>query len=618
MKKKGSGDELVVFLSSVDDQVVDALADRFSVVIAPNDPPSAVIEHCGFRRAHLVASGQPAAVALDLFQRRSDLVQSLAISEFEPEDHAEFRTLFELIDVPLLLINPNAFFQAMHAAVATSQLIKLESGDPRNLAHALWSHLLRARGSETQRTVVARPRPIFIDATTPAHAMLTILGHRRARCFVSAKAPADPAGHAVLVPHDQTAIAMAQGHWLISGRPQAAITESQPMVGNIPVVLLSQPRNAATAHAPSLETMIDGALAQRIPVRLPLPASDEAAPPVQVQFGNAARLQPAAPVEPSRDAVDRAARMLAAAQRPLIVTRELGRYRGGPEALVQLAQRLGIAVVEHGRRSFFNFPTNHSLHLGFNSSPVVKHADVVLIVECEEPWDAEFTNLSHDPLIIDAGMSPRPADITLAGDPALALRRLTASLEKVRPERDKVSARIAAFASEHRRVLQQAQSRAIAEAARPFVTAQFLSYCIGEAIDDRVTIWNDSNLDPQLVARRLTDSWFASSAQGWVFGAAIGANLANRDQTMVVVMSDESYLASEPLAAHTVANGKKLPIVVIVFNQVTTVKCDAVAESCGAKGMYIEEPRDLLAGIRRAIEFARMEKRQVLVNVAVG
>ncbi|GEM_PF-1781602 len=617
MKKKGSGDELVVFLTAIDNQVVDALADRFSVVVAPSDPPSAVIDHCGFRRAHLVASGQAAALALDLFQRRSDLVQSLALSDFEPEDHAEFRALFELIDVPLLLINPNAFFQAMHAAVATSQLVSIDA-DPRLYAQALWSHLLRARASETQRTVVAKPKPIFVDASTPAHAMLTILGHRRARCFVSATAPADPVGHAVLVPHDQTAIAMAQGHWLISGRPQAAITESQPIVGNIPVVLLSQTKPAADPQPQALESIIDNALAQRLPVRVALPSSDETIPPLQVRFGNVPRLQPPAPVEPSRDAIDRAARMLAAAQRPLIVTGELGRYRGGPEALVQLAQRHGIAVVEHDRRSFFNFPTNHPLHLGFKSSPFVKHADVVLVVECEEPWDAEYTNLSHDPLIIDAGISPKPADVTLAGDPALALRRLTASMDKARAEREKVAARAAAYASEHRRVLQQAQSRAIAEAARPFVTQQFLSYCIGEAIDDRVTIWNDSDLDPQLIARRLPDSWFASSAAGWVFGAAIGANLANRDQTMVVVMSDESYLASEPLAAHTVANAKKLPVVVIVFNQATTVKCDAVAESCGAKGMYIEEPRDLLAGIRRAIEFARMEKRQVLVNVAIG
>ena len=535
--KKGAGDELVVFLTPVSDQVTDALADRYCVAVAGDEAPAAVIEQCGFRRAHLVGRGMS---ALDFFILRSDLVQSLVLADASPDDPAEYRTVLDLIDVPLLLLNSNPFLAALHAAVPMSQLLAIDFDDPRALTRAFWSHLLRARGIETQT--------------------LTATNHRGRppRAFISTSVQSEVMGDSVLVPHDDVAIAMAQGHSLISGRPQSALTNTTPRVTTIPL----------------------------------------------------APVTPSPVTEPSAESIERVARVIGAAHRPLIIAGELGRHRGGPEALVQLAQRHGIAVVEHGTRPFLNFPTQHPLHLGFNSSAFVKYADAILVIECDEPWPPEFTNLSHDPKIIRKG-------IDLGGHPALAIRRLTSSLDKSRPDRERIAGRLAAYASEHRRVMQQAQSRAIAEAARPHITPQFLSYCIGEAIDDRVTIWNDSDLDPQLVPRRLADSWFGSPVPGWIFGAALGGQLANRDQTMVIVMSDASYRASEPLAAHAVANAKKLPVVVIVFNEDATVRSDAVAEACGAKGMRVENPRELAASIRAALQIARGEKRQVLLNVVV-
>jgi len=354
------------------------------------------------------------------------------------------------------------------------------------------------------------------------------------------------------VPHDDVAIAMAQGHRLISGRVQTSVTKSSPKL----------------AMPPDLGPV----------------------------------------TEPSADSVERAARVITAAHRPLLIAGELGRHRGGPEALVQLAQRHGIAVVEHSERAFFNFPTQHSLHLGFNTSAFVKYADAIVVIECDDPWDTEFTNLSHEPKIIRTG-------VDLGGHPTLAIRRLTSCLDKSRPDRERIGGRLAAYASEHRRVMQQAQSRAIAEAARPHITMQFASYCVGEIVDDRVTIWNDSDLDPQLVPRRLADSWFSSPVPGWVFGAALGGQLANRDQTMIIAMTDESYRAGEPLAAHSVANAKKLPVVVIVFSAETQVKSEQVAEACGVKGMRVENPRELPAALRAALQIARGEKRQVLLSV---
>ena len=174
-------------------------------------------------------------------------------------------------------------------------------------------------------------------------------------------------------------------------------------------------------------------------------------------------------------------------------------------------------------------------------------------------------------------MSGFPSDVTLAGNPALAIRRLTSILDKSRPDRDKITGRYAAFASEHRRVIQAAQSRAIAEAARASITRQFLSYCVGEAIDDRVVVFNESGVDPQLVPRRLPDTWFEGIA-----GAAAGAQLAGAGITTLVARPN-----------------------MLVFN----------AGRAAGESFDVASPRELAAAIHRALSAARAENVQTTLNV---
>jgi len=320
------------------------------------------------------------------------------------------------------------------------------------------------------------------------------------------------------------------------------------------------------------------------------------------------RQQPCASSEPSADAVARAARLIQAAQRPIVITGELGRHRGGPEALLQLAQRHAIPVIEHGRRTFFNFPTRHPMHLGFNPSPFVKQADAIIAIESAVPWLPAFANVGHRPKVVQIGVDPLqsrlplssfPSDVTLAGNPALTIRALTSLLDKSRPDRDKIAGRFAAFASEHRRVMQAAQTRAIADASKPAITKLFLSYCIGEAIDDRVVVFNEHGADPQLVPRRLPDSWFESSladVPGWSHGAALGAQLAAPDLTMLVTVAGRH--------AHDRSAETNVPIVTIVFN-----------DGNGQFGVPVASPRELPAILKGALSTAREQRNAVVLNV---
>ncbi|MEO8035712.1 MAG: thiamine pyrophosphate-requiring protein, partial [Acidobacteriota bacterium] len=650
----------------------------------------------------------------------------------------DYRRMLELIDVPMLLIGgkldritlTDPLLTTIQAAVPTAELVELEGANhfsnldkPVEFTRALRSHLLRARSGRSQRLKLAEGTSITVEASTAAHALMSLLNQRGVRYFFSnsgtdftpiidALARYDDTPDfklkTIAIPHENTAIAMAHGFFLASGEAQAVMAHVNVGTANMGLGII----NASRSHVPmlvmagktpwyetdgegcrtnfvqwgqdtfdqaayfreftkwdyelkgarNLETIVDRALAIASsdpagPVYLSLPKEALCDRIENFSFHSVPRQAPDAASEPSADAIDQAARLIAAAQHPIVVTAELGRYRGGPEALVQLAQRHGIPVIEHGKRNFFNFPTRHPLHLGFNPAPYVKQADLIIAVESHVPWIPAFTNSSHNPKVVQIGVDPLssripmrsfPADIALAGDPALTLRRLYSALDKARPDREKIANRSSIYASEHRRVLQAAQSQAIADAKRSGITKQFLSYCIGEAIDDNVTIWNEYNLDPQLVPRRLPDSWFENSIAsglGWSLGAALGGQLANPDQTMVVTLGDGSYLFNTPLSAHYVAAAYKLPILIIVFNDTAwstikksytsttadpwaakrgttpltdfdmSISFEKVAESCGGYGLRVESPRELPAALRRALQMVREYRTHVLLNV---
>jgi len=651
---------------------------------------------------------------------------------------SDYRRMLDLIDVPLLLIGgtrdaimpTDPLLTSIHNVVPMSQLIDIDGAghfsnldQPAEFNRALRTHLLRARGVQPQRSGVAQRQIVSIEADTVAHALMSILSRRGIRYFFSnsgtdftpiidalARYSGEPSFpmKTVVAPHENTAIAMAHGYFLASGKPQAVMAHVNVGTANMGLGII----NASRAHVPmlvlagatpwtesdvdgcrtnfvqwgqdtfdqrayfreftkwdyelkgahGLETVIDRALAiaqsdPAGPVYLTLPKEALSQRIDGLQLHAVPRQLPAAASEPSDDAIERAARLIAAAQRPLVITAELGRYRGGPEALVQFAQRNGVAVVEHGKRNFFNFPTTHPLHLGFNPSPILKQSDLVIAIESHVPWIPAFASVVHDPTLIQIGVDPLqsripmrsfPADVALAGDPALTLRKLTSALDKMRPERARIDARLQSIASEHRRVVQQAQTRAIADASRGAITKQFLSYCIGEAIDEQTIVFNEYDADPQLISRRLADSWFENSIAsglGWSLGAALGAKLANPDATMLVTLGDGSYLFNTPLSAHYVAAAYRLPIVVVVFNDTawSTIKksylgttsepwglkrgsiplCDfdvpidfeKVVEACGGAGLRVEHARELPSTLTRALTIARQEKRQVLVNV---
>jgi thiamine pyrophosphate-dependent acetolactate synthase large subunit-like protein len=109
--------------------------------------------------------------------------------------------------------------------------------------------------------------------------------------------------------------------------------------------------------------VVDADLAENPPERTPAPV---------VPF------HPVRPPVGDPAAIAEIAKLLVAAQNPLIITSRLSRTSAGPALLVKLAELLEVPVIDTNDR--VNMPTNHYLYQSFNRG-LVGQADVVLALE---------------------------------------------------------------------------------------------------------------------------------------------------------------------------------------------------------------------------------------------
>src|SRR6266699_804661 len=143
-------------------------------------------------------------------------------------------------------------------------------------------------------------------------------------------------------------------------------------------------------NAEQLTTVVDRALAiaatePRGPDYLSLPREVIAAPLSEFEHPPPSRLRAAAPPAPDAAAIAAAARMLAQAARPLIVTANAGRDAAVFAALTQFIERFAIPVVQH-RPRYLSLPSSHPMNLGFDPARLVQNADAILVLERDVPW----------------------------------------------------------------------------------------------------------------------------------------------------------------------------------------------------------------------------------------
>ena len=96
------------------------------------------------------------------------------------------------------------------------------------------------------------------------------------------------------------------------------------------------------------------------------------------------KLTLAAPPQGDSGAVAEAARLLVAAENPVLVADRAARTPAGMKLLIELAETLQAPVIDQGGR--MNFPTRHVLNHTERSRALVANADVILGLELTDFW----------------------------------------------------------------------------------------------------------------------------------------------------------------------------------------------------------------------------------------
>jgi acetolactate synthase I/II/III large subunit len=410
-----------------------------------------------------------------------------------------------------------------------------------------------------------------------------------------------------------------------------------------------------------LATVVDRALAiaasePRGPVYLSLPREVIAAPmPQQAPsrpFGAAG-----APA-PDASAIAAAARLLAQAQRPLIVTANAGRDPAGFAALADFAERFAIPVVQH-RPRYFSLPSSHPMNLGLEPPRYVPQADVILVLECDVPWIASRTSPRSDCKVIQCGIDPLfarypirgfPCDVAIAAGAPAALSGLSAALEAL-VKADAVAQRRHWIAEERATLAARVKTAAEAGARKSPLDPAWVSHCIGRARDPRSIVVNEYTLFAEHCTFDEPDLYFGSSSAsglGWGAGAALGAKLARPDRQVIAVLGDGAYMFSNPAAVHHASTLHELPVLFVVMNNAMWGAVDRstramypdgraaksndppfvqlkqlpaferICEAAGGYGERVEDPAALPAALDRALAVIANEKRQALLNVICG
>ena len=145
------------------------------------------------------------------------------------------------------------------------------------------------------------------------------------------------------------------------------------------------------------------------------------------------------PATAGMEAIEDLADTLSRAKNPIIISESAGENPRAVERLVELAELLGVPVVETWFCTYGNFPRSHPLHGGFEPAAFLQDADVVLLVSAVAPWHppsmrpkegSKVIVLDENPLRAQLPFVGFPVDVCLTGEVESSLELLLERLKK--------------------------------------------------------------------------------------------------------------------------------------------------------------------------------------------
>jgi acetolactate synthase-1/2/3 large subunit len=497
----------------------------------------------------------------------------------------------------------------------------------------------------------------------------------------------------VIVPHENLAMAMAYGYYRATGKLAAVMVHVSVGTANtvcqlinmhrdqVPVILCAG-RSPATeqGHIASRDTMIHwgqemldqgGMVREFVKWDYELRAGQPVAAlvdrgvdiamsqprgPVYLSLPRETLADPAAPTRvplrrhdnfessPSPAAIEAIADIIAEAEFPLILTCSLGRSPEEAGILSKLAEDHALPTVQVWA-SDAALTHDHSMNLGYGErlQLLLDKADAILLVRAPIPWitsqnqpraDAQIIQVDADPHRLTFPFAEREAQLTVAADPAEALRLLH---QKLGPRRPYESRR--EFAATFRR--EAADMRAAESEAgrnqRPIHSA-WLSECVNGVRSPDAILVNELGMRMAHWETRNPREYIGTTLGGGLglgLGAAVGAKIGAPGKDVIAVVGDGSYMFGNPVPYHYVQRSERAPVLTIVANNHSWLAVkqstlavypegyaaaldemplqslspspafEKVAESCGGFGMAVDDPERLPEALETAMAKVR-------------
>jgi acetolactate synthase-1/2/3 large subunit len=423
------------------------------------------------------------------------------------------------------------------------------------------------------------------------------------------------------------AMTAAHGNYMASGRPQAVSVHSELGVlqiggalhnaqwGKVPVVFFSEIQGPPQRRNWRGENFDQGIMVRNfVKWDYTLRESDDIGEVFNKTFGIAAS-EPCGPVYlslprevmwsqgeslknrqykisrekiPAADTIklNKAADILIGAESPLIVTGYSGRNLETVASLVELAETLAARVLTADVR--VNFPNTHPMAAYLSPSggfgnPLLAKADVILAIDYDMHYAAPPTlpapgvNIIH--IDIDTAkrgvpLWGRKPDILVKADSSVVIPALTKIIkEKLTTEMQaQLQKRYKQLEAEHKKLDSEWRALAMSQSNHKPITANWLSRCIDEAVDDDTIIVNQAISPATIVDHQIhrtkpgTLLSCAGGCIGWALGAALGVKLAAPDKTVVSLMGDGAFIYGCPEASLWSAGFYQAPFLAIIYD----------------------------------------------------
>ena len=374
---------------------------------------------------------------------------------------------------------------------------------------------------------------------------------------------------------------------------------------------------------------------------------------------------------PDAQAVEDAARMLAAARNPAIVVGDRVAQSGASAEAVRVAELVG-APVYSASYSEVNFPSSHpqymgGVRLGFSeAADAVGSADVVLAVGrmmsgyymFSQPAlrffhpDAKLLHLDVDSAGVGTSL---PTEVGLIADPKTGLAALAEALYGLMSgsQREAGKVRAVEVAGRKRSARDDAERRLRARWDVSPMSAERMMAEVAAATPQDAIIVNDAVTS----GAALLDSFDfdepgdvyggRGGALGWGMGAALGVKLANPDRPVVAVVGDGSAMMT--VQGLWSAANENLPVIYVVCNnsayrvlklnmnlyKTHVMKKETpvsrymgmdfpiplniadIAEATGVHGRKIEDPADIGPSMKEALDLDKPALLDMVIDGSV-